>query len=386
MMFKRRSFFGLLVWACVILMTACSSAPDTADTAEGAAESSEAGGELGGTLRLLTWEGYAPDELVAQFEEETGVDVEVTYISDNGEIISKLKATGGEGYDLAFPSVNEVKLAQEQFDIYQPIDASRVENPEVLVQSLANKVAEYSTVDGEAYSLPAVWGTSGLIVNTAQVDDAKSYRALCEPEYAGRVTYRYRFPTFAGAMYALGYDPFTFALEEPDNVEGWREMMDEAYTYLVDCKSNVKAYWTSRQENIDLLLKEEAYLAQGWDGTGWVLSQENPDIKFIAPEEGALGWIDTFTIPAGAENLDAVYAFINFMYEPENAGELTKGGGFLSPVKGSTDYWPEEVKVLVEESFPDSAIDNIKWYSPRPAAFEEIVNEYVEKLQVAAGG
>ncbi|NER82571.1 MAG: extracellular solute-binding protein, partial [Leptolyngbya sp. SIO1D8] len=164
MMFKRRRFFDRLVWACVILMAACSGtaeAPSEGDT------ETATGGEPSGTLQLLTWEGYAPDELIAKFEAATGVEVEVTYISDNGEIISKLKATGGEGYDLAFPSVNEVKLAQEQFDIYQPIDVSQVENADVLVQSLADKVAEYSTVDGEVYSLPAVWGTSGLIVNTA---------------------------------------------------------------------------------------------------------------------------------------------------------------------------------------------------------------------------
>ncbi|MBF2037431.1 MAG: extracellular solute-binding protein [Leptolyngbyaceae cyanobacterium T60_A2020_046] len=380
-MLKRRNLFSLTVWACVILTTACSGT--TTDTAATDADTAATGDELGGTLRLLTWEGYAPDELIAKFEEETGVDVEVTYIADNGEIISKLKATGGEGYDLASPSVDNVKLAQEQFNIYQPIDMSRIENPDVLVQSLAEKVAEYSTVDGEVYSVPAVWGTSGLIVNTAEAPEVKSYKDLCDPQFAGRVTYRSRFPTFAGAMLALGYDPFKFSLEEPENVDGWRAMMEEAYTYLVDCKSNVKTYWTSRQENIDLMAKGETYLSQGWDGTGWVLSQENPDIKFIAPVEGALGWVDTFTIPAGAKNLDAVYAFINFMYRPENAGELTKGGGFLSPVKGSTDYWPEEIKVLVEESFPESALNNIQWYAPRPAAFDEVVNEYVEKLQVA---
>jgi spermidine/putrescine transport system substrate-binding protein len=382
-MFKRRRFMGLLVWACVIFTTACASTTTT--TTESGTETAASGGELSGKLRLLTWEGYAPDELIAKFEEQTGVDVEVTYIADNGELTSKLQATGGEGYDLAAPSVDNVKLAQEQFNIYQPIDLDRIENPDVLVESLADKVAEYSTVDGEVYSIPAVWGTDGLIVNTKQAAAATSYKDLCNDQYAGRVTYRSRFPTFAGAMLALGYDPFTFVVQEPENLEGWTAMVEDAYNYLVDCKSNVKTYWTSRQENIDLMLKEETYLSQGWDGTGWVLSQENPDIKFIAPVEGALGWVDTFTIPAGAENLDAVYAFINFMYEPENAGELTKGGGFLSPVKGSTDYWPEEIKALVEESFPEQALDNIQWYAPRPAAFDEVMNEYVEKLQAATG-
>ncbi len=383
----RRSFMAGLIWAFVILLAACSgSAPTDSTSSESAAEEPSAS-DISGTLRILTWEGYAPDELINKFEAETGVEVEVTYIADNGEIISKLRATGGEGYDLAFPSVDNVRLAQEQFDIYQPLDLSRVENPDVLVKSLADKVANYSTVGGAVYSLPAVWGTSGLVVNTAKVapGEIDSYSDLCDSQYAGQVTYRSRFPTFAGAMYALGYDPFQFALDEPENVEGWEEMVEAAYTYLADCKGNVKAYWTSRQEHIDFMLSEETILSQGWDGTGWVLSQENPDIKFVAPAEGALGWVDTFTLPAGAENIDAAYAFINFMYDPENAGELTKGGGFLSPVQGATEFWSPELKALVDESFPPEAIDNIKWYPPRSAEFEDVVNSYIEKLQVAGG-
>src|SRR4051794_20849744 len=55
------------------------------------------------TLRLLTWADYAPAEIVQQFTKETGIAVEVT-LSNNEEIISKLRATQGAGFDLAQPS------------------------------------------------------------------------------------------------------------------------------------------------------------------------------------------------------------------------------------------------------------------------------------------
>ena len=53
-------------------------------------------------LRLLTWGGYAPEEVISQFEEQTGIDVQVT-LSNNEDMISKLRATGGSGFDLAQP-------------------------------------------------------------------------------------------------------------------------------------------------------------------------------------------------------------------------------------------------------------------------------------------
>jgi len=336
----------------------------------------------GQTLRLITWEGYVPDELKEAFEKATGAKVEITYISDNGELISKLRATGGEGWDLAQPSVDNVRVAQQLYGIYQPIDLSRIKHLDNIIESLYQRVADYSTVDGEQYSIPFTWGTSGLIVNTDKIKEPiNSYRQLCDPKYKGRVTYRYRYPTFVGAAYGLGFDLFAYA----DNPEKWREIMEKTLEYLIECKANVKAYWTTRQENIDLMLKEEAWLAQGWDGTGWLLSKQNPAIKFIAPKEGALGWVDTFTIPAGSENLEAAYAWINFNLWPKNAGKLIEAGGFLSAVKGAVDYLPESQAALIKESFPPEAIDNINWYPPVTAEIDDINAEVVEKLRAAVG-
>lgn len=78
------------------------------------------------TLRLLTWSGYAPDEVVTQFKAETGIDVEVTF-SNNEEFISKLRATRGAGFDLVQPSQDRIEGPQIEFGIYKPIDMSKVD-------------------------------------------------------------------------------------------------------------------------------------------------------------------------------------------------------------------------------------------------------------------
>ena len=334
----------------------------------------------GQTLRLLTWEGYVPDPVKQAFEEETGATIEITYISNNGELTSKLEATGGEGWDLASPSVDNVAAAQETYEIYQPIDVSRISNLDNVVPSMVEAVKEMSTVEGEYYSVPFTWGTSGLVVNTALVDEpVTSYSQLCDPKYEGRVTTRFRYPTFVGAAYGQGYDLFSYI----DDAEKWQETLEATLDYLVACKPNIRAYWTTRQEHIDMMLSEETWLSQGWDGTGWLLSQENPDIKFIAPDEGALGWIDTFTLPAGSENLDLAYTFIEFNNRPEIAGKVIAGGGFLSSVQGATDYLDEEQAALINESFPPEAIDNINWYPALTPELEEINAQMEERLRAA---
>ncbi len=81
------------------------------------------------TLRLLTWGGYAPDDVIAKFEEKyPDIDVEVTF-SNNEEMIAKLRATGGAGFDLAQPSHDRIFAVQQEYDIYKPLDLSKIDTP-----------------------------------------------------------------------------------------------------------------------------------------------------------------------------------------------------------------------------------------------------------------
>jgi spermidine/putrescine transport system substrate-binding protein len=61
-----------------------------------------------GTARLITFPGYAPPELIKKFETETGIKVEVTD-SSNEDMIAKLRATRGGGFDLAKPRQNHCR-------------------------------------------------------------------------------------------------------------------------------------------------------------------------------------------------------------------------------------------------------------------------------------
>src|ERR1700677_3130163 len=76
-------------------------------------------------LRIISWADYVPADLIAAFKKETGIDVEVT-LSNNEEIISKLRATGGAGYDLAQPSQDRIVAAQREFGIYKPFDLTKI--------------------------------------------------------------------------------------------------------------------------------------------------------------------------------------------------------------------------------------------------------------------
>src|SRR5208282_6748476 len=156
-------------------------------------------------LRVISWADYVPADLIAAFKKETGIQAEVT-LSNNEEMISKLRATGGAGFDLAQPSQDRIVGAQREFGIYKPLDLSKVKL-EQFVPSLLETTRKNTTMDGKVYGLPYVWGTDGLVVNTKRAK-AADYLDLCKPELKGKTAVRLRRPTLMAFAFALGKDPF----------------------------------------------------------------------------------------------------------------------------------------------------------------------------------
>ncbi len=329
------------------------------------------------TLRLLTWGGYAPEEVIAKFEEETGHTVEVT-TSNNEEMIAKLRATNGGGFDLAQPSQDRITSAQEEFGIYKPIDMSRVES-DLFIPSMLSATAKNTTFDGEVYGLPHVWGTSGLVVNTAEAPEVTDYTDLCSDAVAGKVSYRLKRPTLIGFAYSMGLDPFAAY----GDTEAYQGILDQVEEALTACKPNVKTYWDGGDEIKNLLRSGEVTAAMAWDTGGWQLNADNPDITFVAPEAGALGWIDTFVLPARGRADDAAYAWINFVMRPEIAAMITNtAGNFTAAVDGDGGV-DAELKARYQASFDQAAIDNIKWYPPVPAGLEALEGETLDRINAA---
>lgn len=328
-------------------------------------------------LRLLTWSDYAPDEVIAQFKEETGIDVEVT-LSNNEEMISKLRATGGAGFDLAQPSQDRIVGAQVDYGIYKPLDLSKV-NADLFIPSMLEAVKKNTTVDGEVYGVPYTWGTSGLVVNTKKAKQVQDYTDLCDPALADSVSYRLKRPTLIGFAFAMGMDPFA-AYNDKD---AYGAVLDKVAAELIACKKNVKAYWTGADQLMNLVRSGEIAAAMAWDAGGWKLNSENPDIQFVAPRSGALGWIDTFALPAKGKNDEAAYKWINFVMRPEIAGKITNISSYWTASKGADKHVNEAARKQFAASFPQEAIDNIKWYPTVPPGLEDMESKVLDQIKAA---
>jgi len=328
-------------------------------------------------LRLISWTGYAPPELIAKFKEETGITVEVTF-SNNEEIMSKLRATRGGGFDLAQPSQDRISAIQEQYKIYQPVDYARL-NTAQIDPNMLEAVKRNTMVDGKSFGVPHVYGTSGLCVNKAKAPDAKDYKDLLDPKYTGRVSYRMRRPVLMAMGFSLGYDPFALYNDR----EAYQKFLDDMEKAFIGAKPVVRTYYENADALIEMMRSEEVWLAMAWEQVSWKLHEENPNIDYLAPTSGPMAWIDTFAIPAKAENLEGAYKWIDFSLRPENAALFTNKEKFGTASKDATKFMDPDIKANFERCFPPEVMAHMNWYPVVPPGLEGMEAKTLEKIRIA---
>ncbi|RAP39816.1 spermidine/putrescine ABC transporter substrate-binding protein [Rhodovulum viride] len=333
------------------------------------------------TLRLLTWGSYAPDELIQKFEERyPDIDVEVTY-SNNEEMIAKLRATGGAGFDLAQPSHDRIYAAQLEYGIYKPLDLSQIDT-HVMSPVHLEAVKTNATLDGKVYAVPHQWGTTGLMADITKAPDVKGWDDLCDPAYTGKTSMRLRRTILLGTAFAMGEDPFAAY----SDLDKYQDLLDRVADKLIACKQVIKAYWQGGDDLSAMMLSGEIVASETWDSTAYKLYDQNQNIVFIPPETGALTWIDTFAIPAKGEADDAAYKWINFVLEPENVTIMSGSTGAIAAVKGGADLLPDDKKAAVKASFTEADIENLKFFANIPPGVEDMEGKTLEKIKAATGG
>jgi spermidine/putrescine transport system substrate-binding protein len=327
-------------------------------------------------LRIITWADYVPADVMADFKRETGIQVELT-LSNNEEMISKLHATGGAGYDLAQPSQDRITGVQREFGLYRPIDVSKVNlaqfRPEIL--KITQQIA---TLDGKLYALPYLWGSEGLVVNSkdATISD---YNDLCRPDLKGKTSMRLRRPTLMAFAFAMGKNPFSLY----GDPKAYAALMEEVGKTLSACKSIVRFFFDNKDQLLNGMRSGEVVAAMMWDTGAWTLNRENSDIRYVVPKSGALGWLDTFALPYKGRNDAGAYKWINFTMRPEIAARITRNVGNWTAARGTEDLVDQRMRAQFNASFPNGAFTGINWYPAVPPGLEALEGRILDRVKAA---
>jgi spermidine/putrescine transport system substrate-binding protein len=296
----------------------------------------------GNTLNVYSWSGYFDDELLSNFTQQTGIRVVVDIFDSNETLLAKLQAGGGGAYSVIYPSDYMVQQMIE-LDMLSELDPSRLQGLDNLLPNFQNPVYDADN----AHSVPATWGTTGLVYNAAQLNPVpQDWDYLWEASSAlnRRMTLFNDVREVMGAVLkSLGY---SYNSTDPAEIEA-------AYQRLVELKPAISSFTTDGWR--DQLVTGDLVLAMGYSSDAIETMTESPDLQYLIPSSGSSLWTDTMAIPRNAPNPEAAYAWINFMLEPENAARAVERLNFATPNQAAIDLLSAEIKSNTN-LFPPAAV------------------------------
>lgn len=280
-------------------------------------------------LYVYNWTEYVPSSLLEQFSKETGIEVIYSTFESNEEMYSKLKLAKGAGYDIVFPSSYYVeKMASE--GMLAELDKNKLSNLTNITPDLLGKPFDPEN----KFSLPYVYGLTGIGVNSQEIVSHKitSWGDLWNSEFKGKLLLMNDSrEVFHMALLLDGKSPNTRSEAE----------IKQAYLRLKKLIPNVLTF---NSDSPDLpYLQGEVSIGMQWSGSAHRAANENPNLKFIFPKEGAILWMDNYAIPKNAKNKAAAHKFIDFLLRPESAKEVIETMGFSMPNEGVKALLSEEL-------------------------------------------
>lgn len=297
-----------------------------------------------GTLRVLTWPGYADPDLVKVFEQRSGAKVEVTTIDSDDVLWQKLNKNNGADFDVFAANTAELQR-YIRAGLVVPIDPKAVPNTSRQLPRFRNlKGIPGLMQDNKVYAIPYTYSEMGLIYDRQQVKEPPtSLRALWEPRYRGKVLlYNGSSHNFSLAAMVLG-DATPFRLDDGE----WPAAVEQ----LIALRRNALGFYSQPEESVELFTSGHAALMFANYGSQQLqlLKKAGVDVGYTIAREGALAWLDCWAITRGARDLGLAQAWINYLLEAEPGNALLSRQG-LANTTSESPYLRQQ--------------DKLKWLEP----------------------
>lgn len=309
-------------------------------------------------LYVYNWGDYIDDEVVAMFEEETGIKVTYDMFETNEEMYPVIEA-GAVTYDVVCPSDYMIQKMIEN-DMLAEINFENVPN----ISQINPEYMEMSrSFDPEnRYSVPYCWGTVGILYNTKRLEELgveppKSWMDLWDPALKGEILMQDSVrDAFMVALKGLGYSMNTIDEKE----------LQQAKDLLIQQKPLVQAYVIDQVR--DKMIGGEAAVGVIYSGEMLYIQEEvknlglDYSLEYVVPEEGTNLWLDSWVIPKNAQNKENAEKWINFLCRPDIALRNFEYITYSTPNQGAFDLLDPEIQEN-KAVFPDlDSLENSEVY------------------------
>ena len=370
-----------MTMAASLFLTGCGGNSSSFTSSTDSNSDSNSGSSNGSGKRVVnvcSWGEYIDEDLIYQFEDETGIKVNYQTAESNEALYSLLK-TGAGDYDVIVPSDYMIARLIDE-DMLAELNYDNIPN----YAKIGDQYKSLSFDPDNKYTVPYTWGTLGIIYNSTMVDgDITSWDAMFDEKYAGNVLMiRNSRDALAAALLDLGYD-----INTTDESQ-----IQEAYELLADAKSKGVYQSFVMDEVFGKMEGSNAAIAMYYAGDYLTMLDNNPDLKFVVPKEGSNWFVDAMCVLKTAQHKEEAEAWINFIASTESSLANMDYIGYASPnleaLEGYPAYYEETYgEPLDEERYeimaaPDDVLARCELYTNLPADTLTLYNDLWTELGI----
>lgn len=273
-------------------------------------------------LVIFTWEGMFPQEVLDDFEKETGVKVIYSNFDTDETMLEKLSMAKGGDYDIVVADDYILETAIQE-GLVQKLDKESLEN-------IGNIDSLYQgqTYDPQnEYIVPYGAGIPLIVYDPGQVDiEIKGYKDLWDPSLKDSIALTANYRVINGIT--------QLSMGESMNEEDV-DVIKKTGEKLLELAPNVRLIQDDNTQAA--LLNGEASVAFLYTSQVTEALKENPDLKVVYPEEGLGFGILGMFIPSNAPDKDAAASFMDYICQPDVAAKCTNAIGYYSTNKAAYD-------------------------------------------------
>ncbi|MCG7573059.1 polyamine ABC transporter substrate-binding protein [Phaeobacter sp. CNT1-3] len=343
-----------------------------------------AGAAAADEVRVYNWSDYIDEELLAQFEAETGLKL-VYDVFDSNELLETKMLAGGSGYDVVVPTGTFLQR-QITAGAFQKLDLEQLPNHGNLWDLIKDVTAGYDPEN--AYSINYMWGSTGLGVNVGKVkeilgDDAplNSMELVLNPDNMEKLAACG--VHFLDAPSEIIPMALKYLGENPDSHD--KDVIAKAEPVLTAVRPHIQKFHSS--EYINALANGDICVAVGWSGD--ILqardraaeAENGVEIAYNAFAEGSLMWFDQMAIPVDAPNPEGAHKFLNFILDAKNMAAASNYVYYANGNIASQEHLVEDV-IGDPAIYPDEeTMSNFYITTPYPAKTQRVVTRLWTKVK-----
>lgn len=278
-------------------------------------------------LNIYTWEDYIPDNVVAEFEEATGIKINYTNFETNEQMLSVLENAKGGDYDLILASDYIIDIAIGE-GLVGKLDKEKIPN-------LANVDPLYQGFfydENDEYTVPYAPGIPLIVYDPSKVDvEITGYESLWDPSLKDSVGVMDTERVITGiALKILGE---SFNTEDTDKIR-------QAGDMLLELAPNVRVL--SNDQTQDYLLSGDVNVAFLFTSQVVLALQGNPNLEVVYPKEGLGFGCDALFVPVNAPHAENAYRFLDYILQGEVGADISTQVWYLCPNQAAYEYLPED--------------------------------------------